>query len=185
MSRPYVHCRICKKEIDRDRQDDWMMTSTNYFYHIKCYEDWAKKKTNLHTEADDEMWQAALWDYLWKDLRIGDLNFAKMQKQWVSYLGQGMTPKGIFFCMKYFYEVQHGSPDKCKGGIGIVPYIYKEGCEYWCQRELHDKGICERIEQQIRAMELQSVKQIQRSYRAKKKIKTYGFDFVDKKDEEE
>ena len=42
--KPMVHCRICKGEIDRDNQRDWMMPQEKWYYHIACYEDFAKKK---------------------------------------------------------------------------------------------------------------------------------------------
>lgn len=181
--RGLVHCRICKKPINRDIQSDWMMPSTNFFYHIKCYNDWAKKKDDIHTETDGEMWHIALLDYLWKEVRMPELNFAKAQRQWEKYVKEGMTPKGIYFCVKYFYEVQKGDPSKAREGIGIVPYIYKEGCEYWCKRELTDKGICEKIEQQILAMDKQRVIDIKRRMRSRAKIKTYNLEVIEEGDD--
>ncbi len=59
MAKSLVHCRICKGEIDREKTTegtDWVMPSRNYFYHCKCYNDWKRKKDDVHAEANDEMW---------------------------------------------------------------------------------------------------------------------------------
>ena len=39
-----VHCRVCKQKIDIDSSHNWIMPSTNWYYHSKCYEDWIMSK---------------------------------------------------------------------------------------------------------------------------------------------
>lgn len=150
-----VHCRICGADIDRDAQDDWLEAQPKWFYHISCYEDFAKKKgkileKDIAIEVEDDLWKDATYTYLQKDLKM-PLNYVKFDKQWGSYLKKGMTAKGIYFSLRYFYEIAHGDPRKSENGIGIVPHIYKEGTEYWGERNQRDKGICARIEEQILA----------------------------------
>jgi hypothetical protein len=60
-----------------------------------------------------------------------------------------MTAKGIYFTLRYFYEIEKGDASKCENGIGIVPHIYERGTCYWGERNNRDKGICARIEAQI------------------------------------
>lgn len=147
-----VHCRICKGEIDRNILEetiDWIMPSKNYFYHKDCYDTWGKKKNDVEATGKDDEWFDLLYDYLRRDVRMS-IDFPKLKKQWESYLKKGMTAKGIFFCSKYFYEIKKGDVSKSEGGIGIIPYIYKEGAEYWSNRNQKDKGICDRIEQQLK-----------------------------------
>lgn len=154
--RPLVHCRICKKEIDRDTSIegvDWIQPSQNWYYHPKCYDDYAKKKKqikdDLHACANDDLWFDALYDYLCKDLKLA-LDMQKTRSQWNNFLRKGFTAKGIYFCMRYFYDVQHG--DRSKGdGIGIVTCIYNESCQYWSAREEQDRGILAKIEAQWRS----------------------------------
>lgn len=151
--RPLVHCRICKGEIDRDNQRDWMMPQERFYYHIACYEDFAKKKgaikeNDLTVEADDDLWKSAVYDYLKRDVKIS-LNFKKFQSQWTNFLKKGMTAKGIYFTLRYFYEIEKGDKSKSENGIGIVPHIYERGTCYWGERNQRDKGICARIEAQI------------------------------------
>ena len=151
--RPLVHCRICKAAIDRDNQTDWVMPQERYYYHITCYDDFAKKKGaikegDLYVEADDDLWKSAVYDYLKKDVKIS-LDFKKFTSQWDNFLKKNMTAKGIYFSLRYFYEIAKGDPKKSENGIGIVPHIYNEGTEYWGNRNQRDKGICARIEAQI------------------------------------
>jgi hypothetical protein len=64
-----------------------------------------------------------------------------------------MTVKGIFFALKYFYEIKGGDWNKGHGGIGIVPFIYNEACTYWYNREKKTKGVVAEIERQMREAE--------------------------------
>jgi hypothetical protein len=60
-----------------------------------------------------------------------------------------MTAKGIYFAIKYFYDVKKNDASKSENGIGIIPHIYEDSCEYWQERERREAGICAAIEQQI------------------------------------
>lgn len=44
-----------------------------------------------------------------------------------------MTYKGIYLSLKYWYDVKKNGIERSNGGIGIVPYIYKEASAYWKQ----------------------------------------------------
>ena len=148
-----VHCRICKTSIDVDSQKDWIQPSPKWYYHISCYNDFAKKRgaikeKDLTIEADDDLWRGATFDYLQKDLKMS-VNYSKFLNQWNAFLKKDMTAKGIYFTLRYFYEVCKGNIAKSENGIGIVPYIYTEGTNYWGERNQRDKGICARIEEQI------------------------------------
>lgn len=155
-------CRICHGEIDIDKEKDWILPSKGYYYHKFCYESFAKKKGaikegDMSVELEDDLWKAAIYEYFKKDLKIS-LNYVKFLNQWNSYLKKNMTAKGIYFAVRYFYEVQKGDVSKSEGGIGIIPFIYNESAEYWCNRNERDKGICDRIEAQIRQMRNQKIK---------------------------
>ena len=152
--RPLVHCRRCKLAIDRDNQNDWIMATRNYYYHISCYEDFvndkekAKTSNGLDLVANDELWKSAIIDYLTKDLKIS-IDYQKFNSQWKHFLTKNMTAKGIYFTVRYFYEIENGDKKKAEGAIGIVPHIYDRATCYWGERNQRDKGICARIEEQI------------------------------------
>ena len=138
------HCRVCKEEIDKTK-DDWIMPVTNWYYHRKCYEDWKKA-----TPATDEEYKAYIYDFISRDLKVSyDYHMCEAQRQ--KFVKDNMTNKGIFFALKYFYEVKHNSWDKGHGGIGIVPFIYTESCTYWANQERKTEGIIADIERQMRA----------------------------------
>ena len=171
--RPLVHCRICKGVIDRDAQNDWIMPQEKWYYHIVCHEDFAKKRGaikegDIHIEADDDLWKSAVYDYLRKDVKIS-LDWKKFNSQWNNFLKKGLTAKGIYFTLRYFYEIEKGDASKSENGIGIVPHVYERGTCYWGERNLHDKGVCARIEAQILQMKAQKVHVIRQAPKAQKK----------------
>ena len=110
-----------------------------------------------------------MWDYLAKDIKIGP-NFTKVKSQWDNFIKKGQTPKGIYFCIRYFYEVKKGDPKKSDGGIGIIPYIYQEGAAYWMNKEIIDRGICARIEEQIKQAQNREKKVVKKTREKKTKL---------------
>ena len=61
-----------------------------------------------------------------------------------------MTPKGIYFALRYFYDIQKNDPKNNKEGNGIVSYVYNDSREYWYEQEMNNNRICSQIEEQIR-----------------------------------
>ena len=102
-------------------------------------------------------------------------------EQWESYLKKNMTAKGIYFSLRYYYDIQKAPRNKAKGGIGIVPYVYDEGCSYWVERERREKGICERITQQLRLRaEAERKRGIKtQTKQTPKKKKKYSLDMIE------
>ena len=150
----YVQCRICKEKFNRLDPDliegiDYIKPSNRMYYHKSCYENYQNSKKDIHATMDDEVWFKAMWDFLTKDLKYS-FNFVKVQKQWSAFLKNKMTAKGMYFAIKYFYEIRKGDASKSENGIGIIPHIYEESGHYWMEREGRDSGICAAIEKQIR-----------------------------------
>ena len=162
-------CRVCKKCFDTDilSPDEWIMPSKNFYYHTKCYQDWKDTTTN---KADDD-WSMLIYDFLARDLKVS-YNYHMCEAQRQKFVKENKcTNKGIYFTLKYFYEVKHNSWDKGNGGIGIVPYVYKEATEYWTDQEWKKRGFMEAIEQQIFERSGRTVKKIKRETVQKPKIK--------------
>lgn len=138
-------CRICKEVINKE-SNDWVMPSKNYYYHIKCYNDWKKTEP-----LEDAEWRPFIYDFLSRDLKVS-YNYHMCEKQIDKYLKDyKMTAKGIYFSLKYFYEIKKGDWEKSRGGLGIIPYIYNEACTYWVEQNSRSKNIIAEIESQIRA----------------------------------
>lgn len=178
-----VMCRCCKQRFDAQPEQEgiiWTMPSKNFYYHLQCYNDWIKKKNDVHTQADEDLWFDAVWQFLKKNLRIitgSENDFGRIKKQWEMCISKGFTPKGIYFSVLYFYTIQKGDPAKAKGGIGIVPFIYKEATDYWIAREVKEKGIVARIEQQIREAQSQETILFKGKLKQAKK-KTFDLDNI-------
>lgn len=161
-----VQCRICKQKIDRNIElegVDWVMPSRNYFYHKKCYRDWK----NSSPQSDEE-WVSFIYDFLSRDLKV-TYDFHMCEAQRKKYLRENkMTNKGIFFSLKYFYEIKNGNWEKSHGGLGIIPFIYNEACSYWVIQEKKSQGICKKIEKQMRQLKERDTRVV---YKKKEKSK--------------
>ena len=148
-----VHCRLCGEAINKSKSEDWVMPSKNWYYHTKCYEEWARKKkqtSNInYMVEDEEVWKEAAYDYLLQVVKMQDFNYQLFYLQWEKYIKQGYTPKGILFTLRYIYDIKHCDVSKAHGGIGLVSFLYNEACTYWCKREERNKGIVEEISKQM------------------------------------
>ena len=156
-----VQCRICKERFNRldpnFLQDvDWVNPSNRIYYHKKCYDEYQNSRLDVHANMTDELWFNAVWDFLRKDLKYG-FNFVKVRRQWESFLKNKMTAKGMYFALKYHYEIKKGDVSKSENGIGIIPHIYEDSRNYWTERERREVGIVAAIEAQIKQAAEQNV----------------------------
>jgi hypothetical protein len=165
-----VMCRVCREKFDTVGKElgvDYVMPSRNYFYHKECYDSW-KKKSGGKSNNSDKQWEEYIYDYLKRDLKM-EYEYFKVKKQLEKFRKKGMTYKGIFLTLKFFYDVEKGDMSKAHGGIGIVEYVYERACAYWVQKERETKGVCESIRAQMQEAKESQEKRI--SYRAKTKKK--------------
>lgn len=147
---PLVECRVChKKDIDRNADPDgesWVMPSNKWYYHRDCYFSWKKSEP-----LKDEEWIDLIYDFIARDMKF-TYNYHMCEAQRKQFIKDGKgTNKGIYFALKYFYEIKHGDWSKGHGGLGIIPYIYNDSCTYWAEQERRSKGIIAEIERQVRA----------------------------------
>ena len=169
-----VHCRVCKREIDRNTEQegvDWIMPSKNFYYCVKCYKDW--KVADTHS---DEEWVDLIYDFIARDLKVS-YDFFMCEAQRKKFISQNhCTNKGIYFALKYFYEINKGDWSKSNGGIGIIPYVYKDATAYWTELELKRRGTLSAIEQQIRERQIRPIKEIKRTATSSKKKERWSLD---------
>lgn len=192
MAKAMVECRVCKQKFNRLDPNliegvDWVKPVNLHYYHKKCYDDFAKKKgqigkDGIEFEADEIVWKSAVEDYLKRDLKIS-IDYPRFNSQWKKYIEKdGRKPKGIYFTLKYFYDIRKNSPEKSEGGIGIVSWIYDEAAEYWGKRNQEDKGIVARLEEQIKKDMAQKAKIV--FQKNKKRDSKIDFSILEKEDEE-
>lgn len=185
MAKHVIQCRICGKKFDTNDgvvNIDWVMPSKGFYYHKDCYDNWRRKKNDPTASADDEMWFESLKEYLSKDIKA-QVNWPKLTSQWNNFLKQGKTAKGIYFTIRYFYDIAGGDPKKAQGGIGIVPEIYQESSAYWYERNQKEKDTVKKIEELVMARQQQKVVILKPT---KKNIKTdkARFSLADVEDDE-
>lgn len=170
-----VKCRICKEQFNRLDPNliegvDFVKPSERMYYHKRCYDEYQNSKLDVHANMTDELWFKAAWDFLRRDLKY-DFNFVKVRRQWESFLKNKMTAKGMYFALKYHYEIRKGDVSKSENGIGIIPHIYEDSCEYWVERERREVGIIAGIEQQIKELQNRNIVDV-RVKKVKKQIKS-------------
>lgn len=177
-----VKCRICKQTFDTNKlpNDQWIMPSPKYYYHKNCYDNWRKDKDNIKSNIKDaEFWYESLIDYLYRDIKMS-IDFQKLSSQWKSFTSESknMTPKGIYFSIRYYYDVINGKQDKALGGIGIVPSIYRDAATYWTDLENKKSGTIDAIIEQIKAREARPVEKIIKKKEEKKTKTKWSLDSV-------
>lgn len=73
----------------------------------------------------------ALEKYIMKMFNETYVN-ARVRKQINTYIADyNYTYSGILKALIYFFEIKGNSIDKANGGIGIVPYVYKDAYNYY------------------------------------------------------
>ena len=151
MAGNYRVCRTCKEKIDI-RVDEYVMPVRNMYYHKNCYKNWFQIKASLpklleNEEQEDQEGAPNDKDF-WLDkiYRIhvyeyhAELNFKKTEQQLVHYMNtKKYTAKGIYYTVRYMYEVANGDITKNNGGIGLVPYYYSKAVAYYAA--LYVKGL--------------------------------------------
>jgi len=173
-----VHCRLCKKEFDADKEPFTLIGKLSY-YHKRCYDDWVVKRNDPKANLDAEFWKETIIDYLYRDVKMS-IDFKKLNSQWENFIkpAKKMTPKGIYFALRYYYEVQHGDKEKALGGIGIVQSIYQDSKNYWTDLEFKKEGTIEAIVAQIKERKERQVVTVKRHEEKKKDKSRYSLDDV-------
>lgn len=173
-----IQCRLCKVRFDTEKED-FVLVGKKSYYHKKCYEDWLHGRNNVKTRGDEDFWYESVVDYLYRDVHMS-VNFSKLKNQWENFIKpeRKMTPKGIYFAVRYYYDVIHGNKEKALGGIGIVPNVYKESAQYWTDLEIKKTGTLDAIIKQIKTRQNRDVKLITRKAPEKKDKARFSLDDV-------
>ena len=165
-----VTCRKCKQKFDAQANEKdiiWCMPSMNHYYHIECYDN----KRDIEKEKDEAEWASLIYNFFSQDLKVS-YNWYLCESQRKKFVAENkFTNKGIYFALKYFYEIKKGTWDKSQGGLGIVPYIYEESKQYWYEQERKRKGFVAMIEEQIKERENRETIKIARPQKRERKDK--------------
>jgi hypothetical protein len=133
-----VKCLYCEKKFDRDKMP-YIQVGRRYA-HKECSLTAEERKTQEEQDKQD------LDNYIIQLLKIDYID-ARIRKQIKTYIEENnYTYSGIKKALIYFYEVKGNSIEKANGGIGIVPFIYKDAFNYYyalwqAQQQNKDKVI--------------------------------------------
>ena len=143
-----VKCAYCGGSMDKD-------TALRYKdknYHESCCQS-AKERDKVSEYIC----------YLFDLKAPGPQNYRLLKK----YIEEeGYTYKGIFYSLKYFYEVKKSNITKGQERIGIVPYIYDEAQKYF--KDLENKK--EKIKDAVKPIDTINVTVTDKKNRNKKTI---------------
>lgn len=139
----YVICSVCGERFNRDITP-CVQTSSRRYAHKACAI--ASENTRKQEDIDKE----ELEKYIMKLLKE-DYISPKVRKQMNTFIKDyNYTYSGMKKALVYFYEVKGNDPAKANGGIGIIPYCYRQAFEYYyslwlAQQKNEDKIITDYI----------------------------------------
>ena len=119
-----VKCAFCNEVFDAGNEPFTKVSSRRYA-HTSCYESAEKNKTQEQKDIE------ALEAYI-KNLFNETYINARIRKQIKTYVEEyNYTYSGILKTLVYCFEIKKNSLEKANGGIGIVPYEYKNAANYY------------------------------------------------------
>lgn len=149
MAKKMCICKICGKQFDRNAEQA-VIAGPRRYAHQKCLP--TGELVPMENPIDPEL--DKLNNYI-VNLLGKDYNAARVKKQIKDFKEQGMSYSGMLKSLIYFYEVKGNSKEKANGGIGIVPFVYKDAYNYYYdlfmaqQRNENKKPFIERVREII------------------------------------
>ncbi len=131
-----VKCYYCGKHFDRDKEPYTQVGKRRYAHQscaLKDYDDYDETKTETPAKelTKEEKDLLGLEDYVKKILKEPYVN-AKVKKQIKEFKKEyGYSYSGMHKSLVWFYEIKGHSTANAAGGIGILPFIYKDAQEFF------------------------------------------------------
>lgn len=122
----YVKCPKCGETFDRDIIQAVKINGRRYG-HAKCYPDNNNFVPLVEKKISEEQKIKNYAKSILKEQYVA----ARVNKQIKDFLAEGYTASGILKTLIYWYEIKHNDVSKAMGGIGIVPYVYKQALDYY------------------------------------------------------
>ena len=124
MASHYVTCIYCGERFNRDKVLTTQVSARRYA-HQECAEKYKSEKTQEEKDLEE------LEKYIMNLFHEPYIN-VKIKKQIKDYKQQyNYTYSGMLKSLIWFYEIKGNSIEKANQGVGILPYIYNEACQYY------------------------------------------------------
>lgn len=137
-------CRKCHQTFiakEEEKEVTWHQRSKGYNYHMSCWESYLKKDS----DKNDDEWLDLIFDLITRELH-SSYDFFKIKAQADGFVNKGgMSMKGIYFTLYWFFIVRKGEY-KEEYGIAIVPHVYDQSASYWLEQENKRHGLMDEIE---------------------------------------
>ncbi len=131
MAKHLVKCAICGESFDTN-QIQAVKHGARRYSHATCEpnnKDFIPMEVKEVKQEDKDL--ANLKDYI-KKLYGDKANWVLITKQIKDFQqNYNYTLSGILKSLVWFYEIKGNSPEKSNGGIGIVPFAYKDAYNYY------------------------------------------------------
>lgn len=123
-----VKCFYCGQVFDRDKYP-YVQVKKNRYAHPSCAGTTSESEIIQPPEEDKD--KLELEQYIMKLLNENYIN-PRVRKQLNQYVDEyNYTYSGMLKALIYFYEVKGNSLEKANGGVGIIPWIYKDAYNYY------------------------------------------------------
>lgn len=120
----YVNCIYCGIRFNRDKEPTSQISARRYA-HKEC------TKNHEENKGQEEKDIEALEKYIMNLFHESYIN-ARIRKQLKDFKEQyDFSYSGMLKTLIYWYEVKGNSTEKANGGIGIIPYVYKDAEKYY------------------------------------------------------
>ena len=119
-----VICVYCKEKFDRDKEPS-VQVSPRRYAHPECAKDKYVEKTQEEKDYEE------LENYI-KKLFNEDYVNARIKKQIKEMRAEyNYTYSGMLKTLIWWYEIKGNTLERANVGIGIIPFIYKDACDYY------------------------------------------------------
>ena len=124
-----VKCKVCGNQFDRDKVACVMVSARRYAHKTCAEREGLSGEEVALPQKDQDL--VALEEYIMKLFGEDYVN-ARVRKQIKEYQEQyNYTYSGMLKSLIYFFDIKGNSIEKAHNSIGIIPYIYKEACQYY------------------------------------------------------
>lgn len=121
-----VKCTVCGKIFDRDVTQAVKVSARRYA-HYRCHPE--GELVPLPNPVDEDLLK--LEQYA-EQLLGEDFNLARVRKQIKEFKETyDYSYSGMLKTLIWFYEIKGNPIEKANGGIGIIPFVYKDALNYY------------------------------------------------------
>lgn len=122
-----VKCPKCQIYFRRSETPDHVYIKGRY-WHKECYQSQVSEKTQIEKDRID------LLNYI--EILLKKKPDIRILKQIKTFIEEyKYTYKGIELTLQYFFELKNNPISGAQGGIGIVPYVYREAEQYHIMKQ--------------------------------------------------